>query len=826
MALISKVCNAAPRRPVLALATAFILFSGACRDNPDNAAPVATVGAEQLGKYFPDSNPPPAETGSAAAPAASAAEDPVTFVEVLLPSPSFVVGTTQNARATAVTQGGRKFSVSTLAAWQSDNPSVATFGAESDALSAVAEGKANVSATYKDVVGSASVEVTRAEITRIEITPLTLNLGVKQAFRATLVLSNNTTQDVTDQVVWGTAAPLLAEQVTPGKSQFVGRGVGTAVLKAQYGAQSSSAPIKVSLLELTALTIVTDTPTLQTGTTAQLRAIGTYKSGATDDVTAAAAWSSADPSVIAVSDELGKKGLATAGAGGATTIKATIGKLDATVSLDVASNSFSSLTIEGTGILPKGLSRPLKALGVFPDGHTQDVTADVIWDSSKPFNATVSNDAEGAGVIMGVEIGDTVVTATYGELSAQAVVQISEAALQSIDVSLSKDQVDCGIETVQAKAQGFMTDGQSIDISDKVTWSVEFEDLASISNAFDSRGIVTTIKQGTTKVIARRVDAITNELITGLKALSIGAPTLTGYLVQGSKSSVPVGTKVSYRAFGVYGCPAPQIEFTASVTWSSTNPHAPISNLAASKGLVTTSGIVVADEEATISADTDGLHGDTKLTIRPKEIVSVTVEADDERVDVGETLQMKAKAVYSDGTSADVTNGGGGSTIAWTTTNAALATAAAGGVVTGVSEGFITVNADVTTPQNRIVNGSLDIGVQSHCLTGRRQNLYCWFLGQLNENCLDVCAAVSGSYVDATITYVGSGGQGARCNQVQTALNLGGLSRDELAGPNGAAVGCSVLSAVGVQVTRRYTSPATTATASHPSVRRICACGQ
>jgi hypothetical protein len=67
-------------------------------------------------------------------------------------------------------------------------------------------------------------------------------------------------------------------------------------------------------------------------------------------------------------------------------------------------------------------------------------------------------------------------------------------------------------------------------------------------------------------------------------------------------------------------------------------------------------------------------------------ITSITVTG--ATVTAGGTVQLKATANYSDGTTADVT-----SSSAWTSSNTSIATVSATGVVQGKSDGAATVTA-------------------------------------------------------------------------------------------------------------------------------------
>ena len=97
----------------------------------------------------------------------------------------------------------------------------------------------------------------------------------------------------------------------------------------------------------------------------------------------------------------------------------------------------------------------------------------------------------------------------------------------------------------------------------------------------------------------------------------------------------------------------------------------------------------------------------------------------------------------------------------------------------------------------------------------------CWYSNVSSVSCDALCASVSLTYDEATLTYAGSDGSFANCNAVLSALGAAATSAGDAAGCS-AGLGC-MYDSNGPGRTR-CTSPATTSSASAANTMRACAC--
>jgi N-acetylneuraminic acid mutarotase len=169
---------------------------------------------------------------------------------------------------------------------------------------------------------------------------------------------------------------------------------------------------------LTSIHVTTATTSLPLGTTQALQAIGTYADGTMTDVTMSSSWSSMDPAIIAVG---AATGVASAVSVGQTTVTAAIGSVSGAMPLTVTAAVLASISVGPnpfkTGV---GIARHMKATGVLSDGSLTDLTSTAAWSSGNVATAVVAS-----GVVSGVAIGSTSITASSGSVQGSATLNVT-----------------------------------------------------------------------------------------------------------------------------------------------------------------------------------------------------------------------------------------------------------------------------------------------------------------------------------------------------------------------------------------------------------------
>jgi hypothetical protein len=145
-------------------------------------------------------------------------------------------------------------------------------------------------------------------------------------------------------------------------------------------------------------------------------ATATYSDTSTQDVTAAATWSSTSPSVATIDSS----GLARTHAQGATTISAGFGGQSDSTSLTVTAPVITAIYVTpASTTIPYSGSLPFTAIATLSDGTTVDITTTATWTSSNAAAVSVS----ASGVATGLQVGGSAtISASQGGVTGSAAV--------------------------------------------------------------------------------------------------------------------------------------------------------------------------------------------------------------------------------------------------------------------------------------------------------------------------------------------------------------------------------------------------------------------
>ncbi len=171
----------------------------------------------------------------------------------------------------------------------------------------------------------------------IAVTPAAPSIasGLTQQFTATGTFSDTSTADLTAKVAWASDSPALATiDVTSGLATAVG--VGSSVVTATLGSVSGSATLNGTTAVVESISIAP--AVCGVGLSTQLTATGTYSDGTTHNVTNQATWTSGTPAVATVGPTTG---LASCVSAGSTTITATVGSVEGSLSLTTIANAWT-----------------------------------------------------------------------------------------------------------------------------------------------------------------------------------------------------------------------------------------------------------------------------------------------------------------------------------------------------------------------------------------------------------------------------------------------------------------------------------------------------
>ncbi len=340
--------------------------------------------------------------------------------------------------------------------------------------------------------------------------------------------------------------------------------------------------------QITSISVSPATSSIDIGKTQQFTATATLANGQQQAVTSAS-WTSSATTVATVNGT----GLATAVAGGKTTITASVqtnsGTVKGTATLTVNSATLLSITVTPLATtIGTGQTQQFTATGTYSDGSQKPVAA--TWTSSDTTVATISD----LGLATGVGAGTTTITATLGAISGSTSLTVTAGTLVSIAVTPANPTIGTS-QTQQFTATGTYSDGSQHVIASP-TWTSSDATVATI----DSTGLATGVAVGTTTITA------SSNGIKGSTTLTIKAVTLESIEVTPADPTIGTGLTQQFTATGTYSDGSQQV--IPSPNWTSSDTTvATIS----SSGLAT--GIAIGT--TTITASLAGVSGDTTLTV-------------------------------------------------------------------------------------------------------------------------------------------------------------------------------------------------------------------
>jgi hypothetical protein len=589
-------------------------------------------------------------------------------------SQSIAPGTTAQFTATATMSDNSTQNVTGSVTWSSSNSLVASInvnGASGLAMGLTA-GSSMITATVTDALGtvssSATLTVSNATLTSINVTPVseTIPLGTVQQFTATGTFSNNSTQDISGTVVWSTSPTSVASITTGGLA--TAKDVGTFTVTATSGAISGTASATVNAADLVSIAVLPANPVIAETTTQQFSATGTFTDGSTHNLTTDVMWTSSDTTDAPIGGASGlAKGMAPVAS---ATIKATLGTISGTTTLEVTNATIVSMSVSPTGrTIAPGTELAFTATGTFSDSSTQVLTTEATWTSSNTAVATVG----AGGVATAVGPGTTNIGAAFGGVPGSALLTVSSVTLKSIAVSPST-AVMAPASTLSYGATGTYSDGSTASITNAVTWSSSASNVVSIT----SFGLATGQSAGTATIMAQQGS------VSGTAAVVVASSTLKSIQVSPPSATVAEQTGTQFNAVGIFADSSTQ-NLTGSVTWTSSPASvATVSNASPTKGLATG----IAPGNATVAALFATLSGAASLTVTNATLTSITVTPPTATIALDDTQQFTATGNFSDGSTEDLTD-----QVTWTSSEVSVATMKADGLASTAGTGMTTITA-------------------------------------------------------------------------------------------------------------------------------------
>jgi len=428
-----------------------------------------------------------------------------------------VVGEEKNARAIGILSSGERTSdLRRLAQWSVTDATIATVG---NTVSDAGEvfGKKNGVTTVRAVYGSfQSPETSNLQVlgqlqsVALEAGDGKIPLNEEVEFKARGTYEGGVELNISDSCTWSVVNGNIAsvdnvdvEIDGDGKGMVKGKALGQTTVKIVCDGKQATAPIRVigTLVGLRVDPVSDDDDALEEK---QFRAWGQY-SDAPDsekDLTKFVTWTSSNPAVATVDNEL-DPGTVIALGTGATTIKAQFGAFSATGQLTVGAGLVSLEVVPGAKTLRGSDYVKLKANGRNADGEVVVVTKRVVWSSSNEQFGRVSNREGEQGLAFGGgQEGTTQIVATLPNTPFVATADLTTACLlQSLLLIRNATPIPVG-EARRIKAQGTFCDGSTRIISQSVVFSSSNPNVVLVSNDPKSYGVLTAVAPGSSTITA------------------------------------------------------------------------------------------------------------------------------------------------------------------------------------------------------------------------------------------------------------------------------------------------------------------------------------
>ncbi|GEM_PF-2817829 len=434
-----------------------------------------------------------------------------TTVTELVYSPASLVleglGSVESIELQAIWSNSSQTIVTTEAEWTSENDSVASVS--DGAVTSIGYGDTNVLAAYRGHTVRMPVSVVPT-VTGLVYDPTSLYFdvtGESARIELAIALSDGEVVDVSEDATWSSLDVSVAS-VDAG--EVTAQGFGATTVRAAYDGLTVEVPVVV---ESVVTGLVADPASLSFAglwDPQQISLEASYSDGSTVDVTAAADWTSVNPSVATVNDS----GMVNPVSAGVTVVSAVHHGQTVEVPA-VVESVMTGLVAEPASLSFAELWDPqqISLETSYSDGSTVDVTDAANWTSADSSVATVDD----SGMVTPIGAGNTVISAVYAGQTVEVPVEanvVLTGVRSSVGGSLDLGGAS-GPTAVQLIAE--YSDGSEQDVSNDVTWSSANSGVATVS----ASGTITPIAHGDT-VITASYEGIDTEISVSVEVAFTG----------------------------------------------------------------------------------------------------------------------------------------------------------------------------------------------------------------------------------------------------------------------------------------------------------------
>jgi trimeric autotransporter adhesin len=498
-------------------------------------------------------------------------------IEIIPQQASIASGMQQGFQAIGHYSDGGYQDLSQQVAWSSSNTQVAEVSGST--VNGLAEGSAQISATFNGVHGQANLSVNSALLQHIELSldKSEVSAGLSTAYSVQGFYSDQSIHDLTAQAALQVDDTSIAA-VDSTNATINSLQPGTTLVTAQVSGYQSQLSLQVNDAVLTRIEVTPSALTLAAGFRQAFKATGIYSNQVAQDLTHQVTWGSSVPQVANVDNRSQARGEVTSLAKGSSVISAYFDGKSALAKLTVSDAVLTNVEVSPANIsLANGLQQQYAATALYSDGSQKDITSQVQWSSDNQ-NASLSA-SQHAGLFQTNNPGTARIIASFDNVQGYTNLEITNATLNSLSMVIDS-KLALGTAQ-QAYVYGQYSDGSTQDVSAQVSWSSSDKSIAQVSNANGRKGQVSALTLGSITLSAQL------GAITQTHSVEVTAAVLEEIQLSASLDDLYVNQRRTLSALGVYSDGSQQ-NLNQLVQWASSDDQIiTVSNASDSTGLLT-----------------------------------------------------------------------------------------------------------------------------------------------------------------------------------------------------------------------------------------------
>ena len=424
----------------------------------------------------------------------------------------------------------------------------------------------------------------------------TITLNLKQGFlhvgesmKLNAEVLPVTTTDKT--IIWTTSDTNVA--IVDKDGSVIAKGLGETIITAKCGTLTANCTIKVVETPVTSITIDKTSVEMHVAETVQLTAIVLPENATNKYVV----WDSFNESVATVNDD----GLVTAEKEGSAIIRAKCGSLTALCQINVIDTKSESISLDIAQVSLKVEEKIQLTATVLPETTTDK---SVIWSTS---DANIAN-VDKTGLVTALSIGNAIITATCGDVSATCAVSVIPTPVGSISFGMTEVTLN-PTETVQMDATVSPPTATTKDL----IWSSSDTSVAIV----DGYGLVNAVSPGQCFVMASAVD--------GSNISASCVVTVKPVLIESIHLDTPGWKGVKGDCFQIIATISPEDATDKTLIWTSSDGS--VANVDVT-GMVTAVGVGECLITAS-AADGSGVSASCEVSVDPILVESLTISPEE-----------------------------------------------------------------------------------------------------------------------------------------------------------------------------------------------------